>query len=122
MKDYVDAKHETALTKIDAAVSKFLAEVKTKANRLDVWLAALAVAGVVIGAVLTTLAIGGDRFDGGMSAASVSVWEAEGARQNSLRNAEQIDALTIQIDRFLKVQQATVESSEMKEEAEPEDE
>ena len=87
MKDYVDTKHESALTKIDAAVVRVMGEIKLKAGRLDVWLSSVA----IVGSLLATLAFAGDRFDGGIGlSGTVGTTVAAGLADQKISNADQL--------------------------------
>lgn len=90
---YVDLKADVTRAQNDARFAEVLA-------RLDKMPSVWAMGGMfvastfaVIGALLAFLAYGGDRFDGGMSAASVSLQQAEEARKLAKETNTRMDDL-----------------------------
>ncbi|WP_416897573.1 MAG: hypothetical protein ACMVY4_19230 [Minwuia sp.] len=102
------------LTKhFDAELTKFHAareSLPTKYGML--WTTVVSVASGVAATVtimLGVLAIAGDRFDGGIGAATVSVEQAVEARRISRENAEQVERLNSKMDTLLDVLRGRVE-------------
>ncbi len=86
------------LTKhLDAAFDILSARMTTK---WTTWGAAGSIAALIlasVGLIVAVLQFGGDRFDGGIGAASVSVQQAEEARRLAITNGKNISDLTLNV-------------------------
>lgn len=73
MKDYVDAKNEALESRVGGQFAALRADIKSLTDKKTTWSAV----GVTVGLLLAALAIAGDRFDGGFSAAGLFAAEVE---------------------------------------------
>lgn len=76
-KDYVDARDDALRSHVDAEFSKLRADLKSIPSKGTIW-GAVATG---VGLLLAVLAIAGDRFDGGFSAAGVFAEQTEQNKQ-----------------------------------------
>jgi len=110
MREYVDAKIEGVSAKNDARFNEVISKLDTLQSDVSripsLWgFLGLALATVVtgIGILLGLLSYAGDRFDGGMQAASVSVYQANEALQVAGDNAKQVKALNSKMDTIIQI-------------------
>lgn len=103
IKDYIDARDDAVESRLSTQLSSLAT---SKELRNNIWGAA----GVGLGIILTLLAFGGDRFDGGMStSAAVSSIRNEQAQVDSAQDAKLTDMdkkLDILIDRSSRTPEA----------------
>ena len=106
----LEAKTEAKLTEVRSHADKqrleLVAQIAASSNEIKMELAKKPGTGTfvatVIGAiavVVGVLAFGGDRFDGGVQLTSVSVQQAQEARDLSVENARQLKALLDRMDK-----------------------
>lgn len=101
-KDYVDAKTDATRFQNDARFAEVIARLD-KVPSLWQLIATVGSVGLtvlvaLVGTFLAVVQFGGDRFDGGMSAASVSVNQAIEARDTAQKNAERINQMDQKVD------------------------
>lgn len=108
-KDYVDAKAEATRAQNDARFSQVMSRLETLSMKLEtatlhmpttssMFGTAAASVIAIIGLGVAILAFGGDRFDGGMGAASITMDQAISARETANRNAERLDDVDKKLD------------------------
>jgi len=88
------AEWSKTLTTVNASIAAIEAKTAHLPTTLGLWAALATTVVAVLGVLLALLAWGGDRFDGGISAASVTAQQAAQTELQSERNAEALDMLT----------------------------
>lgn len=105
-KTYIDAKTETTKALNDARFADLRADIATLIAKMDAaptqWTTWSAV-GVTVGILLAAFAIAGDRFDGGVGLASLSVQQAEDAKRISTGNSERMDEIDQKLDVLIRL-------------------
>lgn len=105
-KEYIDAKADAVRAQNDARFAEVMSEIRAlptlrdnQSMKWNIWGAAIAAAGLIVG----ILAFAGDRFNGGVQVASVSVQQAQEAKEISRKNAEAIEGVNNKLDELLKM-------------------
>lgn len=105
-KTYIDAKTEATRAQNDARFADVRADIATLISKVDaaptkqtLWSAV----GVTVGVLLAAFAIAGDRFDGGVGLASLSVQQAEDAKRISAGNSERMDEIDQKLDVLIRL-------------------
>ncbi|SDA40376.1 hypothetical protein [Mesorhizobium qingshengii] len=106
--DRSEARIETVETRINASLDRLSgeihslrAEVGAKPGLLQLVSVGVASAVTIIGTILAVLAFGGDRFDGGVQVSSISVQQAQDAKQKSDETAKKVDDFITKVDAVL---------------------
>lgn len=114
-KDYIDRSMDAVRAQNDARFDKVLNEIKTLETKIDaiksdaitwkgVWGAAAATTAAVGSLVLAVMAIGGDRFDGGMAASGVVSGVLQRQEERDQRQDEAMSEILSRIDALLAAQ------------------
>lgn len=84
-----------AEARTDVKVSALEQKISGQTGELIKWILGTGFVGVltIVGVIIGVLAYGGDRFDGGVQGASLTVQQSEEATRLARQNAEQIRAL-----------------------------
>ena len=109
IKEYVDGQLAASLARTDARFAEVIAELRVLESKIDgkaayttVWGAMFTGIISILGVMLAVLAFGGDRFDGGVQLTASSVEYLQDTRVQAEKNANQIDALSQQLDQIIK--------------------
>jgi len=88
------AEWSKTLTTVNASIAAIEAKTSHLPTTLGLWAGLATTVVAVVGVLLALLAWGGDRFDGGISAASVTAQQAAQTELQSQQNAEALNLLT----------------------------